>query len=164
MKKGFTLIELMLYTAIAATMTLAIGGFVALTYQSKSKNLAIVEVEEQGLLAMSTIAQKVRNATVINSPTIGVSSATLSVGSSDSSKNPSIFNLAGNQLVIKEGTGAQIPLSNSHVTVSNLNFQNLSYAGTRGIIKITFTLSYNNPSGRGEYSYTKTFTDSASLR
>ena len=55
-------------------------------------------------------------------------------------------------------------LYNSRVTASNLSFQNLSRTGTPGTIRIQFTLSHINPSGRNEYDFNKTFYGTASLR
>ena len=57
-----------------------------------------------------------------------------------------------------------IALTNSRIVASNLTFTNLSRAGTPGTIRIQFTLTHINPSGRNEYNYNKTFYGSASLR
>ncbi len=64
---------------------------------------------------------------------------------------------------IKEGSGSVVPLTDSNVQLSGLNFRNLTRTGAPGVIQITFTLSRLNPLGRNEYDYQKTFTASAEV-
>lgn len=155
--KGFTLIELLLYIAIASIIVFTTAALLQFTLQSKVKNQTIAEVEQQGTQVMQIITQTVRNAIAINSPTIGTSGASLSV-------DTTVFDLSGGSIRIKEGAGAAVNLTSLKVTASNLNFQNLSRAGTQNIVRISFTLTYINSSGRNEYDFTKSFIGSAGLR
>lgn len=65
---------------------------------------------------------------------------------------------------IKEGVGAATPLTSSKVQVSGLSVQNLTRAGTPGIVRVNFVISRANTSGRNQYDYQKAFTVSAALR
>jgi len=138
-RRGFTLIELLLYVSIVGAIIFSIAGFLSLLMQSRVKNQAIAEVEQQGIQAMQVITQTGRNAADVNFTTA--------------------FDLFG-------GTMRQdaIPLTNSRVVASNLTFQNLSRTGTPGTVRVQFTLTHINPSGRNEYDFNKTFYGSASLR
>lgn len=156
-QKGFTLIELLLYISIASMIVFTTAYLLQFTLQSRTKNQTIAEVEQQGSQVMQLITQTTRNATVINSPAIGNSAASLSVDST-------VFDLSGGFIRIKEGAGATVNLTSSKVTVSSLNFQNLSRVGTPNIIRISFTVTYINSSGRNEYSFTQNFYGSAGLR
>lgn len=156
-QKGFTLIELLLYIAIASIIVFTTAALLQFTLQSKVKNQTIAEVEQQGTQVMQIITQTVRNATAINSPTIGNSAASLSV-------DTTVFDLSGGSIRIKEGAGVAVNLTSSKVTASSLNFQNLSRAGTPNTIRVSFTLTYTNPSGRNEYSFTQNFYGSSGLR
>lgn len=162
--KGFTLIELLLYISIASIMLLVIFAFFFFLLQSRVKNQTITEVEQQGLATMQIITQTIRNAEVITSPMQGVSAPSLTLDVITTANDPTIFDLANNVIRIKEGTGLNVPLTNSHVIASNFSFSNLSRTGTLGIIRIQFTLSHQNLSNRNEYNFSKTFTSSASLR
>ncbi|MEK6561177.1 MAG: type II secretion system protein [Nitrospirota bacterium] len=139
MRKGFTLIELLLYVSIVGAIIFSVAGFLSLLMQSRVKNQAISEVEQQGVQVMQVITQTGRNATNINFS--------------------SVFDLSGG--TIRQNT---IALTNSRVVASNLTFQNLSRTGTPGTIRVQFTLTHINPEGRNEYNYSKTFYGSASLR
>ncbi len=162
--RGFTLIELLLYVGIASIMLLVISTFLSTLLESRVKNQTIAEVEQQGVQVMQMITQTLRNADTINSPTAGVSAASLSVNTYTSINNPTVFDLSGGVIRIKEGTGAVVSLTNTRVTASALNFQNLSRTSTPGTMRISFTLAQVNPSGRNEYNFTKTFIGSATLR
>lgn len=161
---GFTLVELLLYVGISSAILLATSIFLSVLLESRVKNQTISEVEQQGVQVMQLITQTVRNADLINIPTIGASGASLSVNNSLASTTPTVFDLSGGVIRIKEGTNAVINLTNSKVTVSNLSFFNLSRTSTPGVVKIIFTLSSVNPSGRNEYSFSKTFVGSAAIK
>lgn len=162
--KGFTLIELLLYVALVSIMLLVLGAFLSLILQSRVKSQAILEVESQGAEIISRTTQTIRNSTVINSPSIGTTASSVSLGETDGAKNPTVFDLSSGIIRIKEGSAANINLNNSRITASALTFKNLSRTGTPGIVTFQFTLSFNNSSGRNEYTYTKTFYGSAALR
>jgi len=162
--QGTTLVEVILYVGLTATILLGISALIATTLESRVKSQTISEVDSQGLAVMQIIAQSIRNAQAINSPGLGAVSSTLSISMSLPSVNPTIFNLAANTIQITEATGQPIPLTNLRVIASGLNFYNLSRAGTLGTIQIQFNLTYLNPQNRNEYDYSKTFISSASLR
>ena len=162
--KGFTLIELLLYVSIASTVLLASTVFFHMLLESRVKNQTISEVEQQGLLVMQRIAHAVRNAESVTSPTIGTNGASLTLDVVDVSDDPTVFDLAGGVAQVTEGGAAAAALTNSRVVVSDLLFENLSYADTPGVVRVSFTLTHMNPEGRQEYSYTKDFITSISLR
>lgn len=164
MKKGFTLVEALLYI----TMVLIIVGSSSVVFitilESRVKNQTIIEVEHQGAQVLEVISQVIRNAENINSPSMGISSSILSLDVTDSSKDPTIFDLSSGVVRIKEGANSEIALTNDRVIVSNLLFQNLSRTATPGNIRVSFTITHYNPGARNEYDFTKTFFTSASLR
>lgn len=162
--KGFTLIELLLYVAITSVMLFVISLFLQTLLESKIKNQTIAEVEQQGLQVMQIITQTTRNAEVITLPTQGASASSLTLDVITVANDPTIFDLASDVIRIKEGTATVVPLTNSRVVASSLIFQNLSRASTPGTIRISFTLTHANPSGRNEYNFSKIFTESATLR
>lgn len=67
-------------------------------------------------------------------------------------------------LQIKEGAASAVALTNSKVTVSALSFTNMSISGTKGIVRVSFVVSRNNPNNLNDYDYQKTFIGSAALR
>jgi prepilin-type N-terminal cleavage/methylation domain-containing protein len=163
---GFTLIELLLYVSIVGTLLMSVTLFFVTTTNSLVKNQTVSEVDQQGQYAMELITQTIRNANSITLPTAGsAASASLTLVVPTGSLSPTVFNLDGsNALQIKEGTAAELPLTNSKVQISNLQFTNLTRSSTPGIVQVSFTVSRVNSTGKSEYSYQKTFTSSAALR
>lgn len=162
--KGFTLIEILLFLGISATMLLVVSIFITFILQAGTKSQTVAEVEQQGLFAMQTITQVIRNSTSITSPTAGNSATSATFVVPTGALSPTIFDLSSGAIRIKEGAGTAVNLTNTEVTASALNFQNLSWTSTSGEVRISFTLTRNNPENKNEYDYSKTFYATAALR
>jgi hypothetical protein len=128
------------------------------------KQQTIAAVEHQGLATMEAIIQAARNAENITSPAQGASASSVTFDVVTAVDDPAVFDLSGGSIRVTKGAQTTTPLTNSHITASALTVQNLSRPNTPGILRIQFTLQGVSPAGRNEYSYTKTFVGSASLR
>ncbi len=164
LNRGFTLIEMLLYISIAGTLMLVISIFTNSILESSVKNTTIIEVESSGEYISQIMNQTLRNATSINTPIAGNTSSTLSVDTTDAVLNPTIFDLSGGVLRIKEGTADYIELSNSKVIVSDLNFKNLTVSGAPASVSYSFTVSSSSVSPRQENKYSQNFYGGVSLR
>lgn len=162
--RGFTLIELLLYVSIVGVLVLALSAFLFVLLEARVKNQTIAEVEQQGVAAMQIITQTARNTEAITAPIVGASGSSLTLDVITVASDPTVFDLSSGALRITEGAGSAVALTNSRIVASALTFQNLSRASTPGTVRIQFTLTAANPSGRQEYTFAKTFTSSATLR
>ena len=164
-KKGFTLVEMVLYVSLCSIILLALSTFLSYLLASRVRSQSISEVNQQGFQVMHMMTQTIRNGRSITTPSLGTASSTLSIITANALLNPTVFTTASGTMKIKEGSSSYVPLTNKRVTVSNVLFENVSSASsTEKIIRISFTVDYLNLSGRSEYSYTKTFKGSATLR
>ena len=164
-QKGFTLIEMVLYVSVCSIILLSLSTFLTFLLGARVRSQAITEVNQQGFQVMYQLTQTIRNGRSIQVPSIGTSSSTLSITTANPILNPTIFTVSSSTFTIKEGSTASIPLTNSRVRVSNLTFDNVSsLSSTDRVIRISFIIDYVNTSNKTEYSYTKTFTGSATLR
>jgi len=163
--KGFTLVEMTLYVAICAVLLLSLSAFLTFLLGARVRNQAITEVNQQGFQVMSMITQTIRNGRSIETPSVGATTTILSLTTGNALINPTVFDLSSSTMRIKEASKVPVPITNSRVLVSALSFQNLSSSSsTEKIIRISFVIDYKNSGGRPEYSYTKTFSGSATLR
>ncbi len=162
-QEGFTLVETMLYVVVAGSLILFMSLFTGMIVDARLKNRTIAEVEDQGSYVLRKITEVVRNSVSINTPLAGASDDVLSL-TVVGTLNPTILDLNNGTLRIKEGANPEINLTNSHVSVSNLNFENLSWAGTPGIVRVSFIVTYLNPENRNDYNFSKTWSTSISLR
>ena len=163
-QKGYTLIELLLYVSIVGTLLTTIVLFFGVATDARLKNQAISEVNQQGQFAMDVITAALRDADGITTPAAAASGASATVTNSVAALNPTIINLSGTSLQIKEGAAAAVALTGSKVEVSNLTFRNLTRAGTPGSIQVSFTLARANDTGRAGLDYQQTFTTTVSIR
>ncbi|MFA9288628.1 MAG: type II secretion system protein J [Weeksellaceae bacterium] len=163
-KSGFTLVEILLYLGISTVIISTASFFIISMLQTQARNRVASQVETQGVQVLQQITQAVRNARQINTPAAGVTATSLSVQTVTPATNPTVFNLNNGILQLTAGAGAATALHSNTVTASNVQFINLSRASTPGSVKMQFTLTYNNPSGRQEYNYSKTFYATASIR
>ena len=155
-RRGFTIIELLLYLAIMGVSLAVLSSFYFSTSAVKAKNNALIEVEQQGLRAVETIRQAIIASGGISFPTTGSSGAILSLSAAAGGET-AIFDIGAGKLRVSIGADSEAALHNSRVQASNLIFYNLSQAGFPGTIAGSFTLETINPSGRQEFSYAQTF-------
>jgi hypothetical protein len=141
-----------------------ISAFLFLTLQVRVKNQVINEVEQQGQQAMQRISQVIRNATGVTAPVQGVSGSSTTLTVTPVGNSPTVFDLSAGALRITEGAGAAVALTNARVTASALTFTNVSRSASSHDLRIQFTLTAVNSSGRNEYDFAKTFTTSAHVR
>lgn len=164
MHRGSTLLEIVLYIALASTILFAVVFFYFALLESRAQSRAITEVEQQGLSAVEVITAAIRGAEVITAPSVGVSTSSLTLDVIDVSKDPTVIDIFSGALRITEGTGVPVSLTSSAVTASSLTFSNYSRSSTPGTVRVQFTLTYSSPSAQQEYIYARTFVGSASLR
>jgi len=163
-ERGYTLIELLLYVSVVGSLLITVSYFFATAAEARIKNQSITEVNEQGAAAMEYITQTMRNADSISSPAAGATAAALTVAVPTGSLSPTIFDLSGTTLQVKEGAAAYINLTSSNVQISSLTFKNLTRSGTAGIVQVSFVVTRTNPDNRAPYEYQKTFVSSVALR
>lgn len=163
--KGLSLIEMLLYVGISSIILLSLSLFLTFILGQRVKNQSISDVNQQGLQVMQLVTQTIRNARSIDSPSIGATSTSLSMTMPDPLLSPTVFDIVNGVVRIKEGTNAVIPLTNSHISVSSLIFQNISSASsTDRIVRTSFNVDHINVNGRNENSFSKSFMGSATLR
>lgn len=163
-KNGFTVLELLLYIGLFSLILLGVSAFLYLLLSARVKHETIAEVEQQGAIAMQWITQSVRNAKKITAPSPPNTATTLTLEMPTDAQDPTEFRLNNGALTMREDTGAELALTSSDVTVSAVQFSNTSLANTPGSVRIQFTITHVNASGRFEYNYAKTFYATASVR
>lgn len=163
--KGFSLVEMILYVAISSVILLSLSLLLTSLLSSRLKSQSIADVDQQGMQVLQLITQTVRNAKSVDFPPIGATSTSLSVSVGDPMLSPTVFGVVDGTVRITEGSNPPIALSNSHITFSSFVFYNISSTSSADrIVRTSFTVDYNNLSGRNERSYTKNFTGSATQR
>ena len=164
MKKGFTLIELILYIAIVGIF---ISGAILFPWDiiyGRVKSNAQQQVSQNLRLAGKRMIYEIRNASDVNS----ISASSLSLALTDPARNPTIFDVSAGRLRIGYGSSGPCPttapcdLTGNNVTVTNLIFTDLS-SGTDSK-NIQFTMTIDSNADRKEWQMNETYTGSVELR
>lgn len=161
-KQGTTLVEILLYISLVSILLFAVSVFLSVLLQARIKNQVIADVESQGAEAMDTMTQEFRNIIALGSPLHNTTSSVLWVVPSASTTEQIRFFQATDTIYMSENDDPPYALTNSHVSSTNLLFANSNQSGRTYLMKISFTLTYRNPSNRNEYNYSKTFETTSS--
>ena len=168
MKKGFTLIEMILYVAI---VSIFLGGVVQLAWNSiygRVKAQVTENVNYASRFLGKRMEYEIRNASAINS----IAAGSICLASSDSTRNPTRIYLSGSSVRIGWGGGVatcatttnDVALTGTNVSVTSLVFTNLTSGVLRKHIQFTYTISQSATSGRKEYAASQSYEGSTEVR
>lgn len=137
---GFTLIEVLIYSAIVTVMLtfILLAAYQIIDNQSRLNDWLAVQENQKFLL--QKLEWVLQSNQAINIPAIGASGNALSVNKLNFSGNPLIIDLAGGTVRLQSGGGAPVNLTNPQVSVSNLNFNHLNLSG-RSAIRVQAVLA-----------------------
>jgi len=141
--KAFTLIEILIYTAIFSVVAAGIIGVAWNVTRIHTSQIAENEVDENLRYVMDLINSKVRDASIIQDAT----GTTLILQMPDSTKSPVIFSLNNGTIFMQEGTADPVAITSDKVVVTALEFQRVSMPRAKDGIRINLTIAYKEPTG-----------------
>jgi len=146
-KSGFTLVELVVYVALVSIFLVSLISFsmnVITTGEEAEINQTVMRDAQ---FAMSKMVEQIREASDVDvgNSIFGAHPGVLTLTTINSPANdPTVFDLAGVILQIKQGGGAAMPLLDSSLEVTNLVFTDLSRTNYTKNIKIDLTVRHKN--------------------
>lgn len=154
-KKGFSLMELLIYIAVLSIVMVAISNTFISISRGNGQSQAKTEVDSAIRFAGELLKQDIKNASTISVPaTAGSSNSTLSL-----IRNGTVilYDVSTGVLRRKEGTNSPVNLTNSTISVGVPTFTrientNTTFSVTNVAIKINMTFSYNSNSPDWTYS------------
>ena len=153
MKKpnGFTLIEVLIYSAIVAGfITFAVlAAYQIIDFSGRLENQR--ELSENERFLAQKLSWVLSGVDTINAPVAGASGATLSVNKLNFSQNPLVIDLANGVVRLTGGSGPAVPLTNSFASSSNLIFRRLDFSGQEAI-RVTVNLENKTASSSLDYT------------
>lgn len=155
MKKGFTLIETIIYTAIIAVIFILVVNSLTVVIKAFNQGRVIIKINNSAELAMERMTREIRFAYDIDAL-------------SDLGTNPGHlvlntyveFYLDSGKLMVKEGVLPAGQLTASDLTVTNLVFRQINAPSISKAVKIEMAIQGSS----GNYQKTENFYNTAILR
>ncbi len=163
-KKGFTLLEVMLYVVISASMLFAVVSLYQLVIEHQAAFYAETRVGASGTNALRVISDAVRRAESVVEPNPQVITDTLILAMEDPTRNPTMFQLSNGAIVMQEGAEEPISVTSSDVEVYALQFENVTTTDVSSSIHIEIGAEYGLNSGRETSDVSRTFYGTATTR
>lgn len=145
MKKGFTLIEVIIYTLLVAMILTTVVLATNTALQIRGKTNASLILEENMRFAITTIVERVRAANDVTAPLIGSPGNTLILASSEPTQNPTTITVTNGVIMMTEGTSAATAITGDNIEITNLVFTTL--AGTPSPVQISMSGQTKNATG-----------------
>jgi len=164
-KKGFTLIEALVYIALVSGILIAATSFAWNIVNSRTMAFTTQEVEQNGRFIMQKISQIFKEANQINNPAIGATTNSIEVEMDDSGTEVVTISQNGTDIEYQYNSDPAVELNSDLVEINNLQFTNLStVSGSSRNIGVSFEISHINPSNRPEWVYTQNYEIAIELR
>lgn len=158
-QRGVTLIELLMYIALASALLLSTAVFISTSFRARARAEVSAEVEQQGRFIMKRITEAVESGDAILSPLNGTASL-LEIESTETIS----FAQDSNQLTMQIGANSPEVLHSASVEVSSFLVTYVDYPGGPGAVRIQVSLAYSAGSNRPEFNYTESFVTTVSIR
>lgn len=155
-KKGYTLVEMIIYVALLGIITIVIVGVFFVISRTNSRIVSLIEINSNAYSAMERMVYETSNANNIYLPTsnftnynytaLKAKQFSLVTGQSVPANEGTAyidFYLENNTIFMKQDGADPIALTSSDVQVQSLNFYYYKN-GTRESVKIDFTVKSNN--------------------
>ena len=157
MRKAFTLIEVLIYTALTAVVGMLMTGVLLSVSQVHQRESASTEVTGQLNFITQTIGRLVRTASNIEI-TAGVSTSAIKLRMQDSAKDPTCISLVSGTIKLAEGPGTNpndcsattSDLTNTRVVVNALNFKKFVQYPGHDTVSYDIQITYNSQNPKAQ--------------
>jgi hypothetical protein len=143
MTKGFTLLEFILYMALAGIGIAVASIFMIDTLFTRAKVLAINEVLDNGRFIAERIRYDIYRADSILQPLPGATGSIITLAMPDTAYD-STYQVAGTTLTLEELGGAAQALTTNAIEVGSFSVTHSTNSNGFSAARIAFTLSFKN--------------------
>ena len=172
MKRGFTLIELIVYVAVLGIVLASVLTFLLWAVKSQTKTDAMRQVVLAGQRALEVMAREIASSQSVYTPTSVFGSSPGQVALQTGAYLPTgetysylDFYKCEDKLCMKKESQSPLAITSDKVSVASLTFLRFVTGQNRSSLQITITLAAKTSSPpRPEYQASITLTDTVTLR
>lgn len=139
-RAGFTTIELILFSAIFALISVSFLSVLVAVVKVQSRQGASDDVNQQSDFALATIQRVVEQSSYIDG-TSGVASSGIALRMASTTLDPTLIYSSAGTLWLKEGSADAQRLMTTGVNVSNATFTKRSNAGGKDSVSVALTVN-----------------------
>jgi len=141
-QKGFTLLELVIFTAIFSMTIIAFISVLVSITRTQVRQTAVTEVNQQSQFLLQAVQFYVERSSFIN---IAADVATTSVNlvMTADAETPTLIFASGTQIFSKVGSDPAQVLTSNRVSVTDFSMTKHSNPGGKDTLSVSFTIAYN---------------------
>ena len=151
MKKGFSLIETVIYATIIGVILTIFSGMIVTINRIQGNQTAAAEVNQQLTFVLQVTQRLIRESSSIDNEH-NVQSSLLVLRMDEPENDPTTFFLRDNTIFQKEGLKAETRLTADSVKVEMLNFRRIATPSASDIVEIEILMSYDSENPQKQYS------------
>lgn len=159
-KKGFTIVELLIYMGLLAVFIVVLSQIFGSIIDTQLESTSSSAVDQDGRYILARLAYDIHRATAVTTPSSN-GSTTANLGLTISGATYS-YQLANSQLALASPQGSDM-LHSFQSTVSDLSFTRLGNTTGPVSVQVNFTLT-SVPTTLDQQSETRSYQTSVSLR
>jgi hypothetical protein len=152
MKKGFSLIELLIYTGLFAVAAGLLTGITLTVTRVQTQESASLEVTKQSQFIMQRVQNLVRQSSNIEEPVCVGDICSLKLRMENSALDPTCITVENDIVKLAQGPGVsldacsstKVNLTTDKVKVGMLKFSKIVNPGGHSIVNVDLTLNYNS--------------------
>lgn len=142
-KSGFTVLELVIFSAVFAIASVSFIGILVAVTRIQVRQGAAAEVNQQSLFLLQTLQRYIEQASLVEM-TAGVATSTLKLRMPNVQRDPTYVYLQNQNVYLKEtDTGEAQVLTSSRVKVTNLTFIKRANPAGRDSVSLAFNMEYD---------------------
>lgn len=141
-RRGFTLLEFILYFAVIGFVLTAAVAFSVNFLETQARAELYREISRDGRYAVARIAQEIREASGVNDGDSVFSSTAgrLSLATGNPATDPTVFAIEDGQLKVSRGGGPLLPIISGRSAVGELIFEDRSVANRAKVFRVSLKL------------------------
>lgn len=142
MRKGFTVMELLIFVAIFSIVMVAFITILVAVTRVQTQQFSENEVTQQSQFLLQQLQYYVEGSSLIQEVT-NTATTTLELRMANPALDPTYITLSSGTIYLQQGTSTAQPLTSPRVSISGLTFTKRSNAPAHDSVDIAFTMSYN---------------------
>jgi Tfp pilus assembly protein FimT len=146
-KKGYSLIELLVYVSIFAVSAVFLTAILVSVTRIQTRQNSVNEVNQQIAFVSDTVQQLIHDSSLIDVES-GTPTSTLKLRMASSTLDPVMIYASGTAIYLSEGTvipsSAPVALTNSTVNVNNFTITKYENSGGGATVQLGITMTYNS--------------------